>query len=264
LLPLLGGFGGTSLIVASSLGGLVMSVAAALFFLVRAGLRPWPRVHRAIAGEALSFGLKSHVGRVAAVLNWRLDVMILAAFASVEVVGCYAVASKTAELFRPLGASLTYVLRPLIAGLDAAQARKKGVALYRWVFAINLTTVVIMALVGGPLILLLFGEEFAPAVPAFQILLIGLAAHGADPVLNGYYIGIGRPEVTTYASLAGLAVTVIGDLTLIPAYSLIGAAIASSAAYSVHAVALTAVFLLTSRVSLRELLGIEELSPGPA
>ena len=264
LLPLLGGVGGTGLIVASSLGGLVMSVLAALFFLMRAGLRPWPRIHRAIASEALWFGLKSHVGRVANALNWRLDVMILAAFASVEVVGCYAVASKTAELFRPLGASLTYVLRPLLAGLDSDQARRKGVVLYRWVFAINLATVAIMALVGGPLIMLLFGAEFAPAVPAFQILLIGLAAHGADPVLNGYYIGTGRPELITYTSLAGLVITVIGDVTLIPAYGLNGAAIASSVAYSVRAASLTAIFLWTTRVSVRALLGIEELTPGPA
>jgi O-antigen/teichoic acid export membrane protein len=111
--------------------------------------------------------------------------------------------------------------------------------------------------VGGPLIVRLFGDEFAPAVPAFQILLIGLAAQGADPVLNGYYVGIGRPEYNTYTALAGLAVTVVADLLLIPRFGLVGSAVASSLAYTTKAAAFTGLFLATSGFSVAELLGVK-------
>ena len=142
--------------------------------------------------------------------------------------------------------------------------RRNGVFLYRRFFAINLMAIAVMALIGGPVILRFFGADFAPAVPAFQILLIGLAAHGGDGVLNGYNVGIGRPEFNSYAALAGLAVTLVGDVALIPPYSLIGAAIASSAAYTVKAATLTAVFLVTSHVSFAQLVGVKEYSPDAA
>jgi O-antigen/teichoic acid export membrane protein len=261
LLPLVAGVGGMTVVVVAAVAGPVASVLLAAGMLLARGIRPWPRLHGALALDAMRFGIKGHIGRMANMLNWRLDVMILATLASVEIVGCYSVASKVAELFRPLSASLTFVLRPLIAGLSAAEARVRGVFLYRRVFLINLAAIVVLAVVGERLILVFFGAEFAPAVPALHILLVGLAAHGADGVLSGYNVGIGRPELNTYTALAGLVVTIVGDLTLIPAYGIIGAAAASSAAYTVKAVAFTAIFLATSNVSLPQLLGWKEYGP---
>jgi O-antigen/teichoic acid export membrane protein len=260
--PLLAGVeGGMTLVVVAAVAGPIASVLLAGAFLLSRGIRPWPRLHAALTWDAMQFGIKGHVGRMANMLNWRLDVMILATMASVEVVGCYSVASKVAELFRPLSASLTFVLRPLIAGLSEVEARVRGVFLYRRVFAINLAAIAVLALVGKLLILRFFGAEFAPAVPALYILLVGLAAHGADGVLSGYNVGIGRPELNTYTALAGLAVTIVGDLTLIPAHGLVGAAIASSAAYTVKAFAFTAIFLATANVSFPQLVGWKEYGP---
>ncbi len=253
-----------TVLVTAAVGSSAASALATAVMLWRRGLTPRPRLHRAIAIEAFTFGLKGHIGRVANMLNWRLDVLILSAMTSVEIVGYYAVASQAAELFRPLSASLTYVLRPLIAGLSIAAARVRGVFLYRRVFLINLVMVALMAVGGGPAIVLLFGEEFRVAIPAFQILLIGLAAHGADGVLAGYNVGIGRPELNTYAALIGLVVTVAGDLLLIPTHGLVGAAVASSVAYTVKAIALTTIFLSLSGVTLGQLAGVKEYSPHAA
>jgi len=255
---------GSTLIVVAAVAGTAASVVTAAVCLIRRGIWPWPRLHRDITIESIRFGLKGHIGRMANMLTWRLDVLILSALASVEVVGLCAVAHKAAELFRPLSASLSFVLRPLIASLSLSEARARGVFLYRRVFAINLAAVVVLAFAGKPLIIHLFGAEFAAAVPAFQILLIGLAAHGADGVLSGYNVGIGRPEFNTYTALAGLVVTVAGNLLFIPSYGLIGAAIASSAAYTVKAATFTAIFLVTSGVTLPQLFGLKEYSADPA
>ena len=145
------------LMVLASVGGALASCLAALIMLYRDGISCRPHYHKKIALEALPFGMKGHVGRMANMLTWRLDVLILSALANVDVVGQYAVACQAAELFRPLSASLTFVLRPLIAGLSMAEARIKGVMLYRRVFGLNLLLVLVMAVVGGPGILLLFG-----------------------------------------------------------------------------------------------------------
>jgi O-antigen/teichoic acid export membrane protein len=259
VLPLLAGVSdGPVVIVVACLGGAALSCIASGVALAAHRIWPWPRLHRAIAAEAIVFGVKGHVGRIAGLLTWRLDLIILSMLASVEVVGYYAVATKLAEAFRPLSNAFTFVLRPLIASLSVAKARAQGVLLYRRVFALNLVLVLLMAVAGGPIIIHLFGPEFAPAIPAFQILLIGLAALGGEGVLNGYNIGIGRPELNSYAALAALTVTVVGDLVLIPSHGLIGAALASTAAYTLKAAALSTVFLFTSGVTLSQLIGVKE------
>jgi len=265
VLPLLWGVqSGPTVIVFAAVGGSAVSCLASIWYLVKHGYKPWPRLHRELSLEMMRFGLKGHIGRIANMLNWRLDVMILSMLAPVEIVGYYAVATKVAETFRPLSAAFTFVLRPMIASLSVSEARAQGVALYRRVFALNLVLVFIMAFAGGPIIIRMFGPDFAAAVPAFQILLIGLAALGGAGVLNGYNVGIGRPEFNSYTALAGLVITVIGDVTLIPSYSLMGAAFTSSVAYTVKAAALTFLFLSTSGISLPQLMGMKEYSPDAA
>ena len=265
VLPLLWGVqSGPTVIVFAAVGGSAVSCLASIWYLVKHGYKPWPRLHRELSLEMMRFGLKGHIGRIANMLNWRLDVMILSMLAPVETVGYYAVATKVAETFRPLSAAFTFVLRPMIASLSVSEARAQGVALYRRVFALNLVLVFIMAFAGGPIIIRMFGPDFATAVPAFQILLIGLAALGGAGVLNGYNVGIGRPEFNSYTALAGLVITVIGDVTLIPPYSLMGAAFTSSVAYTVKAAALTFLFLSTSGISLPQLMGMKEYSPDAA
>ena len=265
VLPLLWGVeSGPTVIVFAAVGGSAVSCLASIWYLVKHGYKPWPRLHRELSLEMMRFGLKGHIGRIANMLNWRLDVMILSMLAPVETVGYYAVATKVAETFRPLSAAFTFVLRPMIASLSVSEARAQGVALYRRVFALNLVLVFIMAFAGGPIIIRMFGPDFAAAVPAFQILLIGLAALGGAGVLNGYNVGIGRPEFNSYTALAGLVITVIGDVTLIPSYSLMGAAFTSSVAYTVKAAALTFLFLSTSGISLPQLMGMKEYSPDAA
>ena len=265
VLPLIWGVqSGPTVIVFASVGGSAVSCIASVWYLVRHGYIPWPRLHRELSWEMMRFGLKGHIGRIANMLNWRLDVMILSVLAPVEIVGYYAVATKVAETFRPLSAAFTFVLRPMIASLSVEEARKQGVALYRRVFALNMLLVVIMAFAGGPIIIRMFGPDFVAAVPAFQILLFGLAALGGAGVLNGYNVGIGRPEFNSYTALAGLVITVIGDVWLIPQYSLMGAAFTSSVAYTVKAAALTWLFLSTSGVTLPQLMGMKEYSPDPA
>ena len=265
VLPLLWGVkSGPTVIVFAAVGGSAVSCLASIWYLVKHGYKPWPRLHRELSLEMMRFGLKGHIGRIANMLNWRLDVMILSMLAPVEIVGYYAVATKVAETFRPLSAAFTFVLRPMIASLSVSEARAQGVALYRRVFALNLVLVFIMAFAGGPIIIRMFGPDFAAAVPAFQILLIGLAALGGAGVLNGYNVGIGRPEFNSYTALAGLVIAVIGDVTLIPPYSLMGAAFTSSVAYTVKAAALTFLFLSTSGISLPQLMGMKEYSPDAA
>jgi O-antigen/teichoic acid export membrane protein len=243
VLPLLWNVGATDLVFIAPLAGAIASLALALLDVVRRGIRLRLRVRRALAVEMLRFGLKGYLARLANTLSWRLDMMILSSLGSIEAVGCYAVATKVAEVVRPLAGSLNFVIRPLIASLSVDEARSRGSRLLRSFFALNLVAVTVLWLTCGTVIDRLFGSVFAPAAPACRILLLGLIAFGFDGVLNGYNVGIGRPELNAYAALVGVAITVAGDLTLIPSRGLMGAAATSAVAYTAKGLALLAIFV---------------------
>ena len=65
-------------------------------------------------------------------------------------------------------------------------------------------------------------------------------AEGMGGVVTPYLYGEGRPGLNSVAMGAGLVVTVVLDLLLIPRFQAVGAAVASSSAY----IATTAVLLL--------------------
>ena len=74
-------------------------------------------------------------------------------------------------------------------------------------------------------------------VPA-QIILLGLLTYGVGAVITAYLYGAGRPGQNSLAVGAGLIVTVILDIVLIPPFHATGAAIASAVAYTVNSVVL--------------------------
>jgi Na+-driven multidrug efflux pump len=61
-------------------------------------------------------------------------------------------------------------------------------------------------------------------------------------VISGFLYGAGRPGLNSLAMAAGLAITVVLDLLLIPGLEATGAAIASAVAYTTTGVALLWLF----------------------
>ena len=246
------------LVLLAPLAGAAVSLIVAVADLTRRGIRLLPRVRRALVVEMLRFGIKGYLARIANMLSWRLDIMILSTLGSAEAVGYYAVATKVAETVRPLSGSLNFVLRPLFASLPAGEARTHGIRLLRSFCAVNLLAVAALWLACGIVVDRLFGSEFAPAIPACRILLVGLLGFGVDGVLNGFYVGTGRPELNAYAAVVGLVITLAGDLTLISRYGLMGAAVTSAVAYTAKALALGAIFVAftTPRAEARPATGV--------
>ena len=87
------------------------------------------------------------------------------------------------------------------------------------------------SLLTGPVMSLLYGDQFADAVPQARLLLVGMLLGGAAGVASGYLYARGRPGLNSVAMGVGLVVTVVLDLVLIPVYGGMGAAAASTAAY---------------------------------
>jgi O-antigen/teichoic acid export membrane protein len=99
----------------------------------------------------------------------------------------------------------------------------------------------------GWLIPALYGSAFDDAVTPARIILVGLVLEGVAGVVTAYLYGIGRPGLNSWAMGAGLAITVLLDVLLIPSFGSTGAAVASATAYLGSTLALVGCFVALER-----------------
>jgi len=210
----------------------------------RAAARPSVGLARRIA----SYGLRGQLGGVMSQLNLRLDFVLLSAFMGPAVLGVYAVASKFAELIRLLGMALTYVFYPKFAADGLSRAVKTARRLMPKVGIATAAGLVPLWVAAGFIIPAFYGPSFDAAVTPTRIILLGLAFDGVAGLISGFLYGVGRPGLNSWAMAAGLTVTVILDVILIPRYEATGAAIASAVAYTVIALGLAWSFWRVQRV----------------
>lgn len=203
----------------------------------RAG-RPSLKLARAVA----SYGVRAELNSVTQLLNGRLDFIIVAVLVGPAALGIYAVASRAAELLRLPSLAINYVLYPTFARLsEPAAARQARSAIRRMWWVPGALAIPVAA--AAPIMLpLLYGPAFRAAVVPTWILLAGMAGGGVYGVISAFMSGSGRPGRNSLAQAAGLVLTVVLDVTLIPHFRIVGASIASTFAYLTTAAVLAAFF----------------------
>lgn len=246
-------------VYALGIKGYAAIVASLVLGDVAVALISWARLRRdgflawgagpsmTLARSLVNYGTRAQIGGVIGLLNLRLDFLLLGALAGPAALGIYAVASKFAELLRLLPLALTYVLYPRFTSDGPEVARVKALALMPKTGGLTLGAALPLALSAGFLLPVVYGAEFVGAVIPAYILLIGLSSEGVSSVATAYLYGIGRPGLNSLAMGAGLAVTVVLDLLLVPAHGATGAAVASSASYITVTIVLALFFFRINR-----------------
>jgi len=241
------GLRGGGAVIASLIASDVITAIVAWRRLLRRGyLTGARRPSLALARQIYLFGLRGQAGNVMTLVNLRLDFMILALFAGPAVVGVYAIASKFAELLRLLPTAFYWVLYPSFAKQGTSDAWKRAAWLLPRAAAGTAAAALPLGLLAGPVLPFVYGSAFKAAVVPGQVLLVGLCVEGASGVVTAYLFGRGRPGLNSLAAMGGVVVTVVLDVLLIPRFGLMGAAVASTAAYLT-----TTTLLITCFLSVR-------------
>ncbi len=233
-----------------------VTVAVALrLLLVRYAGRPgtpdW-----ALLKASLRFGLKSYLYNLERRVNLRLDVFLVAGLAAggVAATGVYSVAVNVAELILFLPVSIRMSLLPMVAGGSTAEANRLTSMACRHTMFLSVLMACAFALAGPVALPLAYGEQFVDAVVPLLILLPGVVLLSQARILYSDLVGRGRPEVSTVSAAAGMVITVVLDLLLIPSYGVVGAAVASTSAYAVEFFIASFFFLRISQIPWNEVL----------
>jgi O-antigen/teichoic acid export membrane protein len=248
--------GVTGAIVASVLGSLITVVF--LLGALRAAGGKLPAALRVDFGSlrrALGYGGREHVGNIAMFLSYRVDMFFVAALAGTAAVGIYSIAVMMAELFFYLPNAVSTVLFPRLAGRSEWEGARNAAQTARVISAAVGAGVLLSIPLASPAVRLAFSSAFLPAVPAFFGLLPGIYALSISKVLSRYFTGsLGQPLLNARAQGISLAVNLPLNVLLIPRYGILGAAIASSAAYVAHAAVTLFLFHRHSGLPVREAL----------
>lgn len=183
--------------------------------------------------KAMHYGLKSWIGDIALKANLRLDQMILGAVSTSTHIGLYNIAVKLSEIIWFFPDAMGPVLFNKLAGLRSDELK------IDWLARIHRITFFICAL-GSLLWVLLVYFVMAPLffkgtsdwlIDAFILLMPGTLGVVSSKVLTKLYSSSGKVLWTSYISLVGSLISLSLCFWLIPWYSVVGAAVASTLSY---------------------------------
>jgi O-antigen/teichoic acid export membrane protein len=245
--------GGIGWAVMAYVVGTCLATTVGLFVVGRL-VRFKPAFDWLLARESLVYGLKSYVQNLAGHLAYRLDIYLVALFLSPRDVAFYAIATSVAELSWYIPNSVGIVLFPKLSSAPRERIHPLTAEVCRHMLLITTVATIAVILAGVVGIPLLYGADYVPAVAPLIALAPGIVAMSLYKVLTRNFSSRNRQQVTVLIAVVGLTLNVILDALLIPCLATVGAALASSCAYSAMGLALLLAFRWESRLSWREIL----------
>lgn len=186
------------------------------------------------------------------VIMMHTDVILLGLLDGSDAAGVYRVANQMANLVAFPLTAVSMAFAPVIARLhaqaDGAQLQRRATGAAQAILVMALPIAVALVLFGKP-ILSLFGDEFAAGSTALAILSSGFLVNAAMGI-SGYLLIMTQHEkaaAIAFAASAGL--NLLGNLLLIPAFGVNGAAAAT--ALSVAAVSVAFAWLAYRKLGIQ-------------
>jgi len=180
--------------------------------------------------KALNYGFKICLAGIFALLILRIDLYMVNFFKGMAEAGFYSLASTFGNVFFILPSSIIAVIFPKINA--EKRLKKESIAKYS---RISLFLVFLMAIGAllfiGPVIGLLFGEEFLASVQPIILLLPGLIAWSVATVLGGYFFSVGYPLKLTISWFFVAVLNIVLNFIYIPQYGMAAAALSSTVSY---------------------------------
>lgn len=204
------------------------------------------------AKKSAKFGLLQYLGDLCSYLTRRLDFFLVFWFLGQSGLGIYSVAVALAEITSRLSHEIGTILFPVFAS-DKASSKKAAAILRMTVLSVVVIALILEA-ASGPIVILLFGKQFAESIVCFQILLLGTIALATIDVTWNHAMANGRPGLGI--PIFGLAALVdaLLNVVLIPRMGLVGASISASISYWLAASILIGLFCRKEHCSVSEAL----------
>ena len=204
-----------------------------------AGVSLRPQHFPEIAKMVYPYGQRVAFQQLLTQFNLRGDLMLVGLLAGTRLqdlraAGLYAVAVTASEVLWHISSSLSLLVYTRIAKEERQHSTLLTARTFRFTLILLIVSALGLAVVFPPIIHFLLKGRYDEAIPAFYVLLIGAVAYGTTALFTQFFTDqLGKVKFPLYMQSASIVTNVILCVVLIPHVYIIGAAIASSAAYYV-------------------------------
>ena len=185
---------------------------------------------RQLALDLVKISAPLFFASLAILIYTRLDLLMLGALVGEDSAGIYAAAVRLSEAWLFIPSALAASALPVLVSLRSKESFKAEAVLQhllRRCAQIGWLAALMITLFAGPLVQILYGSAFSPAVPVLVV-----------QAWSGLFIALGIASVpfftlenlqwfTLYRTLAGVAINLGLNVVLIPRHGVLGAAIAT-------------------------------------
>jgi O-antigen/teichoic acid export membrane protein len=233
--------------ILSSLGAGMVSLIILITILHREGSVSARQRDPSAMHSMLSFGLKGYIGNVLQFFNYRLDMFFVNYFVGSGGVGIYSVSVGLAEMLWYFPNAVGFVIFPKATATRPEVMSGFTPKVFWITLGITALGAIGLVVLGQFLIQLIYSLNFVGSYLPMLVLLPGVILLGGAKVLTNEIAGWGYPQYNSLNAGIALILTVILDLLLIPRFGILGAALASSIAYTVIFFTSVGFYLVVSR-----------------
>jgi len=203
-----------------------------VFYVIRKSYNITWKYHEGIMKSMVRLGIVFALSIFIMQLNYRVDIILLKKYSTLEQVGLYSVAVQIAEqLWHVPYAIETIVLTRSAAATDEQASNRTVASIMRVSFLISILFGGVVYLVVPYLIPLIFGSDFSNSVPMIRGILPGVLLLVVFRILNSRLAGMGKPQVAIYSFIPALIINLLLNILWIPRYGGMGAVWATNASY---------------------------------
>jgi O-antigen/teichoic acid export membrane protein len=207
----------------------------------------------ALMKRLLRFGVKSHIGTLLELLNYRADYLLVNLYAGPFSVGLYSCSVNMAETAWKLPEAAAIVLLPNVARMPLPQAQVLTQKICRMVLFVVFVFCIFLVIFRKMIILILFGKAFLPSAEPLLILLPGFIAFALWKILAYGLLAQGYPQKYSLTSALAFFSMIILDFLLIPQKGIAGAAWASTIAYFFATIVVIGIYSRMTKTNLKAL-----------
>lgn len=160
------------------------------------------------------------------------DKLILGAFTNSFEVGLYSAALTISSLLLLIYSAFSFNFRPILsehyARKNFEDMSKLNSSCTKWIFLITFPLVFYVIIYSKDIVELIYGNLFLDASVPLSILAVGVAVTGLTGLTGETLISIKKTKQNFYSELIGAISNIVLNMTLIPFFGILGAAIGTS------------------------------------
>lgn len=234
ILYLLGYISVTSVLCVILLGYIIVDIVEIAYFF---NMGVYPHISLSFYFRCIRLGVVAALACFIGFLILRVDILMVQKLSGIENTGYYSLAENLVEIVNSFGATCTLVMFPKAAALEDRQEKFIFTRKVLKIASLCMIGIVLIGeLLGGFLILKVYGMDYELAVAPFRILLIGIILWGIAGIPISYYATEKKYGLSIISYIIAFLCNVLLNYYWIPLYGICGAAWASTVSYFLVAV----------------------------